>query len=64
MFELMEVETGIDLPALLDLSSKLSALVGGDVPGQVVKAGRRCDLHPLPLEARERLSTGVGWSQS
>ena len=54
MFELMEVETGIDLAALLDLSSKLSALVGHDLPGQVVKARRRCDLHPLPREARER----------
>jgi hydroxymethylglutaryl-CoA lyase len=66
MFELMEVETGIDLPALLDLSSKLSALVGHDLPGQVVKAGRRCDLHPLPREARERVPTerGVGSSQS
>ena len=30
MFELMEVETGIDIPALVDLSSKLSALVGRD----------------------------------
>jgi hydroxymethylglutaryl-CoA lyase len=60
MFELMEVETGIDLPALLDLSSKLSALVGHDLPGQVVKAGRRCDLHPLPLEVRERLPSAAG----
>jgi len=60
MFELMAIETGIDLPALLDLSSKLSALVGHDLPGQVVKAGRRCDLHLLPLEARERLPTADG----
>jgi hydroxymethylglutaryl-CoA lyase len=66
MFELMGVESGIDLPALLDLSSKLSALVGHDLPGQVVRAGRRCDLHPLPLEVREQLSTAgdVGPSQS
>jgi hydroxymethylglutaryl-CoA lyase len=66
MFEVMQVETGIDLSALLELSCKLSALVGHDLPGQVVKAGRRCDLHPLPLEARERVSSagGGGSSQS
>lgn len=48
MFEDMGVETGADLPALLDLSRKLPALVGHDVPGQVAKAGRACDLHKAP----------------
>jgi hydroxymethylglutaryl-CoA lyase len=44
----MGIETGIDLPALLDLSRGLPALLGHDVPGQVAKAGRTGDLHPPP----------------
>jgi hydroxymethylglutaryl-CoA lyase len=44
----MGIETGIDLAALLDLSRGLPALLGHDVPGQVVKAGRTGDLHPPP----------------
>ncbi|WP_459206364.1 hydroxymethylglutaryl-CoA lyase [Pseudomonas sp. MLB6B] len=44
----MGIATGIDLPRLLDLSRTLPALLGHDLPGQVVKAGRNCDLHPAP----------------
>lgn len=44
----MGIETGIDLPRLIALSRGLPALLGHDVPGQVAKAGRNCDLHPLP----------------
>ncbi len=46
----MGIETGIDLPHLLSLSRTLPALLGHDLPGQVVKAGRNCDLHPIPAE--------------
>ena len=42
------IETGIDLPRLIALSRTLPALLGHDVPGQVAKAGRNCDLHPAP----------------
>jgi len=42
------IATGIDLPQLLALSRKLPALLGHDVPGQLAKAGRNCDLHPIP----------------
>ncbi|HAB01777.1 MAG TPA: hydroxymethylglutaryl-CoA lyase [Pseudomonas sp.] len=42
------IETGIDLPHLLALSRSLPALLGHEMPGQVAKAGRNCDLHPLP----------------
>ncbi|KQV87797.1 hydroxymethylglutaryl-CoA lyase [Massilia sp. Root351] len=48
MCEEMGIETGIDLPKLIALSRGLPALLGHDVPGQVAKAGRNCDLHPLP----------------
>ena len=44
----MGIETGIDLPLLLNLSRGLPALLGHAMPGQVAKAGRNCDLHPAP----------------
>jgi hydroxymethylglutaryl-CoA lyase len=48
---------GADLPALLDCARRLGALVGHELPGQLVKAGRRLDLHPVPpsvAQARAR----------
>ncbi|MGE7994012.1 hydroxymethylglutaryl-CoA lyase [Pseudomonas sp. NPDC089554] len=42
------IPTGIDLAHLLQLSRTLPALLGHELPGQVVKAGRNCDLHPTP----------------
>jgi hydroxymethylglutaryl-CoA lyase len=42
------IPTGIDLPRLIALSRGLPALLGHDVPGQLAKAGRNCDLHPAP----------------
>ena len=50
MCEEMGIPTGIDLPALIALSRTLPAVLGHDLPGQVVKAGRNCDLHPTPPE--------------
>ncbi|CAI8823720.1 MULTISPECIES: hydroxymethylglutaryl-CoA lyase [unclassified Pseudomonas] len=46
--EEMGIDTGIDLPHLLTLSRRLPALLGHELPGQVAKAGRNCDLHPPP----------------
>lgn len=48
MCEEMGIDTGIDLPHLLTMSRRLPALLGHDMPGQVAKAGRNCDLHPAP----------------
>lgn len=42
------IHTGIDLPHLLHMSRRLPALLGHELPGQVAKAGRNCDLHPPP----------------
>ena len=42
------IPTGIDLQHLIAMSRRLPALLGHDVPGQLAKAGRNCDLHPLP----------------
>ncbi|HEY0286448.1 MAG TPA: hydroxymethylglutaryl-CoA lyase [Pseudomonas sp.] len=48
MCQEMGIDTGIDLPHLLTLSRRLPALLGHEMPGQVAKAGRNCDLHPAP----------------
>jgi hydroxymethylglutaryl-CoA lyase len=44
----MGIETGIDLPALIETALLAEEIVGEVLPGQVMKAGRTCDLHPLP----------------
>jgi hydroxymethylglutaryl-CoA lyase len=44
----MGIPTGINLERLIALSRTLPALLGHDVPGQVAKAGRNADLHPVP----------------
>jgi hydroxymethylglutaryl-CoA lyase len=57
MLALEGCRTGVDLSALLDCARRLGGLVGHALPGQVVKAGRRLDLHPVPAsvaEARDR----------
>ena len=46
--ELMGYDTGVRLPALIAAAARLPALIGHDIPGQIVKAGRRLDLHPVP----------------
>jgi hydroxymethylglutaryl-CoA lyase len=48
MLDAMGYETGIDLDALLRIAKQLPQIVGHGVPGQVVKAGRIHDLHPVP----------------
>ncbi|MBR0692947.1 hydroxymethylglutaryl-CoA lyase [Bradyrhizobium lablabi] len=48
LFHEIGLSTGLDLQALIALSRRLPDLVGHDVPGQVAKAGRAQDLHPIP----------------
>jgi hydroxymethylglutaryl-CoA lyase len=48
--ELMGYHTGVDLALLLQAARRLQELVGHEVPSQIVKAGRRLDLHPLPAD--------------
>jgi hydroxymethylglutaryl-CoA lyase len=50
---LMGYDTGIDLPRLLAAASALPGLIGHDVPSQILKAGRRLDLHPRPADFDE-----------
>ncbi|HMW24582.1 MAG TPA: hydroxymethylglutaryl-CoA lyase [Burkholderiaceae bacterium] len=47
---LMGYDTGVDLAQLLDAARRLPALIGHDIPSQLVKAGRRLDLHPRPAD--------------
>lgn len=48
MFNAIGYETGVDLERLLELARRLPALVGHDVPGQVMKAGPSSRRYPLP----------------
>jgi len=48
MLSLMGLNTGVDLDALLMCARTLPSLVGHDIPGQTVKAGKVSDLHPPP----------------
>ena len=48
MFEQMDVATGVNLPALLDISATLPDLIGHETPGQVVKAGSADRCYALP----------------
>ena len=48
--ELMGYHTGVDLASLIDASKRLPGLIGHDIPSQIVKAGRRLDLHPVPAD--------------
>jgi hydroxymethylglutaryl-CoA lyase len=48
MFNAMGYQTGVDLERLLELARRLPALVGHDVPGQVMKAGPSSSRYPLP----------------
>lgn len=51
MLELDGYDTGVNLAAVLDAASSLPGLIGHDVPSQLLKAGRRLDLHPVPVAA-------------
>ena len=48
--QLMGYDTGVDLATLIEASRRLPGLVGHETASQVVKAGRRLDLHPLPAD--------------
>ncbi len=53
MLDAMGYQTGIDLPRLLSSARLLPEIVAHEVPGQVAKAGRIMDLHPVPEYVKE-----------
>ena len=48
MLEDMGYDTGVDLDRLLAQAVKIPVIVGHEVPGQVMKAGKTMHLHPVP----------------
>jgi len=54
MLELNGYDTGVDLTQALEASAHLPGLIGHDVPSQLLKAGRRLDLHPAPEASEQR----------
>lgn len=48
--ELMGYDTGVDVERLVATAKRLPALIGHDIPSQIVKAGQRLDLHPRPAD--------------
>ena len=48
MLEDMDFDTGVDLDLLLAAAVKMPMVVGHDVPGQVMRAGKTLHLHPVP----------------
>ena len=50
MLQCMGYDTGVDLDLLLAASRRLGDIVGHELPGQVVKAGKVTDLHAPPVE--------------
>ena len=48
----MGYETGVDLDKLIACARRVPVIVGHDVPGQVMKAGKSLELHPIPDSLR------------
>jgi hydroxymethylglutaryl-CoA lyase len=48
MLHEMGIATHIDLPRLLDAVRQAEQWLDVTLPGQVIRAGRSCDLHPIP----------------
>src|SRR3546814_18987173 len=53
----MGIETGIDIRRMVDLACDMQSVLGRELPGQIMKAGLRLDLHPM-----ESVRTAVGWA--
>ena len=48
MFEQMGYDTGVKLDLLLEIAGDLPAIVGHDVPGQLIKSGKADKRYPVP----------------
>ena len=47
MLHEMNIDTGINLQALMAIATQVETIVGHNLPGQVMKAGPRLDLHSM-----------------
>ncbi|MCL5959175.1 MAG: hydroxymethylglutaryl-CoA lyase [Chloroflexi bacterium] len=50
MFHEMGIETGIDMDKMIACAKLAQEMIGRELPGQVMKAGKRCDLVRIPEE--------------
>ena len=50
MLEEMGIATSVDLSRLIECAKMAEQIVGKTLPGQVMKAGPTCDLHPMPKQ--------------
>lgn len=48
MLELEGYDTGVNLQGIMAAAAQLPGLIGHDVPSQILKAGHRLNLHPMP----------------
>ena len=48
LFHELGIETGVDLDELIRVARRVEEVIGRPLPGQVMKAGKRLDLRPLP----------------
>lgn len=64
MFQAMGIPSAVDLPRLLSAARSLPELVGHDVPGQVLHAGRSRDLHPAPAGLEEIRTRALAQAQA
>lgn len=53
MLDAMGYDTGIEVAKLIAVARQMPGIVGHEVPGQVLRAGRITDLHPAPPEVAE-----------
>ncbi len=54
MLHEMGIETGIDLDALIACARLTQEVIGHPLDGQVMKAGKRLDLYPIPEKLKQK----------
>lgn len=59
MLQFMDYETGVDLDRVLEIAKRLPDIVGHEIDGQVVKAGKITDLHPIPLRGNKHAKSNA-----
>lgn len=55
MLHLMDIETGIDLDALVEVGKMTRKFVGHELPSRVLKAGKSYVCHPLPAPQTKKV---------
>jgi hydroxymethylglutaryl-CoA lyase len=60
MLEQMGYDTGVNLDALIEIARDLPGIVGHDVPGQVIKAGKADRKYPKPAWVSDTTAQDAG----